>query len=98
MGTKAQAAHPSSSSSKMSAESLSIAAAASYAILMVVIGLPIWFKTTEVYRVTLPYAQIQDLSDLQFQLKVTLQLVSMDNHKDHQFGPEVQKYLKGTHA
>ena len=33
----------------------------------VVVGLPLWWKTTEVYRVSLPYSHIQTMSKTQVQ-------------------------------
>ena len=72
------------------------AAAWSFVLIFLLIGVPMWIKTTQVYRVNLPYSQItEDLTELHFKSKVNLVLVSTENHKDHQFGPEVQKHLTG---
>jgi phosphatidylinositol glycan class S len=40
-------------------------AALSIGLICVVIGLPVWWKTTEVYRVHLPYSDIASLENLQ---------------------------------
>jgi hypothetical protein len=40
-------------------------AALSIGIIFVVIGLPVWWKTTEVYRVHLPHGEIASLANLQ---------------------------------
>ena len=37
-------------------------AALCFGIVCIGIGVPVWWKTTEVYRVSLPYADIQELS------------------------------------
>ncbi len=69
--------------------------AASYAFFMLVIGVPMWLKTTEVYRVSLPYDAIDALSvssDVA-RISVNVQLVTVDTHKDHQLGPKVQQQL-----
>ena len=56
---------------------------------MVLVGGPIWWKTTEVYRVSLPYSRIDALSAARH-FAVNVQLVTMDTHKDHQLGPKIQ--------
>lgn len=37
-------------------------AAAGFAVVLVLVGLPVWWYTTTVYRATLPYATIEQLS------------------------------------
>ena len=39
-------------------------AALSIGLICLLIGVPIWWKTTEVYRVPLPYGEISALADL----------------------------------
>ncbi len=69
-------------------------AAASYLLLMLAVGLPIWWRTTEVYRVTLPYAEIDRLAqDLQTRMRAELLLISSEDVK---MGPKVQALLKGA--
>ncbi len=69
-------------------------AAASYVLLMLVVGVPIWWRTTEVYRVSLPYAEIDGLDrDLQTRMRAELLLVSSEDSK---MGPKVQALLKGA--
>ena len=43
-------------------------AALSVGFVCIVIGLPLWWKTTEVYRVQLPYSDISSLADTQVRL------------------------------
>jgi hypothetical protein len=60
---------------------------------MLVFGLTVWPKTTEVYRVSLPYDGIAALSDMKAKLAVNVQLVTVDTHKEHQLGPKIQQVL-----
>ncbi|XP_058055557.1 GPI transamidase component PIG-S [Anopheles bellator] len=44
-------------------DSIHIYATIAFVVIIILIGVPMWWKTTEVYRVSLPYAEIQALSD-----------------------------------
>ncbi|OWF35994.1 GPI transamidase component PIG-S-like [Mizuhopecten yessoensis] len=44
----------------------------------VVIGLPLWWKTTEVYRVSLPYGDIADLSNTKVKYTVDVAIINGD--------------------
>ncbi|KAJ9589616.1 hypothetical protein L9F63_017201 [Diploptera punctata] len=59
-------------------ESYRIYAAISYAFILIVIGLPLWWKTTEVYRVTLPYKQINELDGLNTTIAMNISLSTLD--------------------
>ncbi|CAI9614803.1 unnamed protein product [Staurois parvus] len=50
-------------------------AALSIALVAAVVGLPLWWKTTETYRATLPYSDISQLGYLQLQLTVPVEVV-----------------------
>ncbi|KAM9451427.1 GPI transamidase component PIG-S [Clarias gariepinus] len=50
-------------------------AALSIAAVVIVLGLPLWWKTTETYRAWLPYSQISELDSLQLQLSVDVEVV-----------------------
>ncbi|MBN3287630.1 PIGS transamidase, partial [Polyodon spathula] len=50
-------------------------AALSVAAIAIVVGLPLWWKTTETYRASLPYSQISELDTLRLQLTVELEVV-----------------------
>nr|DBA34282.1 TPA: hypothetical protein GDO54_001860 [Pyxicephalus adspersus] len=50
-------------------------AALSIALVAAVVGLPLWWKTTETYRATLPYSEISQLGRLQLQLTVPIEVV-----------------------
>ncbi|XP_069040261.1 GPI transamidase component PIG-S [Lepisosteus oculatus] len=50
-------------------------AALSIAAVAIVIGIPLWWKTTETYRAGLPYSQISQLDSLQLQLSVEVEVI-----------------------
>ncbi|KAI5096836.1 GPI transamidase component PIG-S, partial [Silurus meridionalis] len=50
-------------------------AALSIAAVVIILGLPLWWKTTETYRAWLPYSQISELDSLQLQLSVEVEVV-----------------------
>uniref|UniRef100_A0A8D0BXQ5 Phosphatidylinositol glycan anchor biosynthesis class S n=1 Tax=Salvator merianae TaxID=96440 RepID=A0A8D0BXQ5_SALMN len=50
-------------------------AALSFATIVVVVGLPLWWKTTETYRASLPYSEIAELDTLQLLLSVPISVV-----------------------
>lgn len=47
-------------------------AAISFAVMLLIIGIPLWWKTTEVHRAALPYRQIEsiDPSNITIQMKI----------------------------
>nr|CAD7408453.1 unnamed protein product [Timema cristinae] len=50
--------------------------------IMIVIGVPLWWKTTEVYRVSLPYSRIAALEKLDIFIGFNLTIVLSDINKD----------------
>ncbi|XP_036624699.1 GPI transamidase component PIG-S [Trichosurus vulpecula] len=50
-------------------------AALCFATMAVMLGLPLWWKTTETYRAALPYSQISQLDSLLFRLRVPVSVV-----------------------
>ncbi|XP_040035755.2 GPI transamidase component PIG-S isoform X2 [Gasterosteus aculeatus] len=50
-------------------------AALSIAVVVIVVGVPLWWKTTETYRAWLPVSQINELSNLQLQLSADVEVV-----------------------
>ncbi|KAF4077681.1 hypothetical protein AMELA_G00210700 [Ameiurus melas] len=50
-------------------------AALAIAAVVILLGLPLWWKTTETYRAWLPYSQISELDSLQLQLSVDVEVV-----------------------
>ncbi|XP_055983249.1 GPI transamidase component PIG-S [Sorex fumeus] len=59
-------------------------AALFFAAVAIMLGLPLWWKTTETYRASLPYLEISGLNALQLRLMVPIRLVfargSLDPH------------------
>lgn len=55
-------------------EDIRIYAAIAFAFLLIVVGLPLWWKTTEVYRVHVPYGRIDDLreAEIMFPMSITV--------------------------
>jgi len=49
-------------SSFVSEKRTNVYAAVGVGFVCVIIGLPLWWKTTEVYRVSLPYSDIEELA------------------------------------
>ncbi|XP_059912571.1 GPI transamidase component PIG-S [Gadus macrocephalus] len=50
-------------------------AALSIAVVVVLVGVPLWWRTTETYRAWLPVNQINELAELQLQLSVDVEVV-----------------------
>ncbi|KAK7926151.1 hypothetical protein WMY93_008461 [Mugilogobius chulae] len=50
-------------------------AALSIAAVVIIVGVPLWWRTTETYRAWLPVSQIQELADLQLQLSADVEIV-----------------------
>lgn len=50
-------------------------AALSIAAVVIIVGVPLWWRTTETYRAWLPVSQIQELADLQLQLSADVEVV-----------------------
>ncbi|XP_068187509.1 GPI transamidase component PIG-S [Antennarius striatus] len=50
-------------------------AALSIAAIVIILGVPLWWKTTETYRAWLPVSQIKELADVQLQLSADVEVV-----------------------
>ncbi|RVE63855.1 hypothetical protein OJAV_G00140540 [Oryzias javanicus] len=50
-------------------------AALSIAAVVIIVGVPLWWRTTETYRAWLPFSQIRDLSKLQLHLSADVEVV-----------------------
>lgn len=53
-------------------EDLRMWAALSFAVILLGIGIPLWWKTTEVYRVSLPYSKIDSLNQKQWKITMNI--------------------------
>jgi len=68
-------------------------AAAAYALVMVGIGLPVWWKTTEVYRAHLPYSDIDQLAELDTRQRADVFLVCFKERSADRIAPSLQALL-----
>ncbi|ESO90553.1 hypothetical protein LOTGIDRAFT_123335 [Lottia gigantea] len=57
-------------------------AALGIGIICIIIGVPLWWKTTEVYRVQLPYNDISDLSQIPLVYLTDIEVISLDKKLD----------------
>ena len=66
-------------------------AAVSFAVLLIAVGVPLWWKTTEVYRVHVPYGHIAELQEKELFFNINVHVHSKKNNlKNLEEG--VQKY------
>ncbi|KAJ9591063.1 hypothetical protein L9F63_027730, partial [Diploptera punctata] len=75
-------------------ESYRIYAAISYAFILIVIGLPLWWKTTEVYRVTLPYKQINELDGLNTTIAMNISVSTLDAARGEKLANDLNELFK----
>ena len=61
---------------------------------MLLIALPLWWKTTEVYRASLPYSEIENLHSLPTVQKSNILLVTIEEEDSQIRGPSFQNVLK----
>lgn len=54
-------------------------AAMSFAFLLIVVGIPLWWKTTEVYRVHVPYGRIDELKEAEIVFPLSVTIISQDS-------------------
>ncbi|KAG5843939.1 GPI transamidase component PIG-S [Anguilla anguilla] len=69
-------------------------AALSIAAMVIAVGIPLWWKTTETYRAWLPYSQISELDSMNLQLSVEVEVVFSRGT----LTPEQQKKIPLTQA
>uniref|UniRef100_A0A1B6DTT3 GPI transamidase component PIG-S n=1 Tax=Clastoptera arizonana TaxID=38151 RepID=A0A1B6DTT3_9HEMI len=50
--------------------------AISFAVILIGLGIPVWWKTTETYRVSIPYSRIDKLSDLKWTIILNISVFS----------------------
>lgn len=67
-----------------------MASAISVAVVAILLGVPLWWKTTEVYRAPLPYDAIANLSHLLVSVQVYAFLLPNDNC--------LRLYIQCTHS
>ncbi|XP_067232060.1 GPI transamidase component PIG-S [Chanodichthys erythropterus] len=69
-------------------------AALAIATVVIVVGIPLWWKTTQTYRAWLPYSEISELDTLQLQLSVDIEVVFSRGT----LTPEQQKKVPLSHV
>ncbi|XP_073948011.1 GPI transamidase component PIG-S-like isoform X2 [Choristoneura fumiferana] len=74
----------------MATESSRMWASASFVGVLIVIGVPLWWSTTEVYRVSLPYKKIYDLTSLPVAIATNLVVLANDDAT----ADEIVKFLE----
>lgn len=67
-------------------------ASASFVGVLIIIGLPLWWKTTEVYRVSLPYDKISSFDTLNHAIRTELTVLANDDVT----GTELVKLIEET--
>ncbi|XP_070212014.1 GPI transamidase component PIG-S-like isoform X1 [Littorina saxatilis] len=68
-------------------------AALGIGLVCILIGVPLWWKTTEIYRVQLPYADIHRLAETKIQYSVEIEVISF-NSKLTKSLPDIAKSLQ----
>ncbi|KAI7795831.1 GPI transamidase component PIG-S [Triplophysa rosa] len=69
-------------------------AALAIAAVVIVVGIPLWWKTTETYRAWLPFSEISELATLRLQLSVDIEVVFSRGT----LTPEQQKKVPLSHV
>ncbi|XP_069683309.1 GPI transamidase component PIG-S [Periplaneta americana] len=75
-------------------EAYRIYAAIAYAVILIVIGLPLWWKTTEVYRVPLPYSRIGALDSLDVVLAMNISISTLDAARGEKLTVDLKHIFK----
>ncbi|KAL0868020.1 hypothetical protein ABMA27_008673 [Loxostege sticticalis] len=70
-------------------------ASASFVGVLIIIGLPLWWKTTEVYRVALPYDKISSFSELPSIITSELTVLANDEQSASEIVGAIQKAFEG---
>ncbi|XP_063217908.1 GPI transamidase component PIG-S isoform X2 [Bacillus rossius redtenbacheri] len=73
-----------------------IAAAIAFVAIMIVVGLPLWWKTTEVYRVWLPYSRIEALKTLDVRIELRIFVVGSDEVRGTKLADDLHKLFNDS--
>lgn len=68
--------------------------ALSFAVMLVLVGIPLWWKTTEVYRVTLPYSEIDALDADSFKISLTVHVATLEKARGEKLVQEMSTYFE----
>lgn len=89
---------PGEEASEEKDKSIQHTSALSFGFICLVIGIPLWWKTTEVYRVNLPYSDIADLSNTKFQFTIDIDVVNLEKLWTDKDLTDLSKLLKANLA
>uniref|UniRef100_K1PHI6 GPI transamidase component PIG-S n=1 Tax=Magallana gigas TaxID=29159 RepID=K1PHI6_MAGGI len=89
---------PGEEASEEKDKSIQHTAALSFGFICLIIGIPLWWKTTEVYRVNLPYSDIADLSNTKFQFTIDIDVVNLEKSWTDKDLTDLSKLLKANLA
>ncbi|XP_071639701.1 GPI transamidase component PIG-S isoform X5 [Temnothorax longispinosus] len=73
------------------AEKYRVYASVSFAVLLLGIGVPLWWHTTTVPRVTLPYAGIDELSQLDIRITTKITVAALSHNRAELFAREIRR-------
>ncbi|XP_047097355.1 GPI transamidase component PIG-S [Schistocerca piceifrons] len=68
--------------------------ALSFFFMLIVVGFPLWWKTTEVHRESLPYTEISSLNDLKLSFHVNAIVSTLDKSRGEDFIRELNKLFR----
>ncbi|XP_077255486.1 GPI-anchor transamidase component PIGS-like isoform X5 [Temnothorax americanus] len=72
-------------------EKYRVYASVSFAVLLLGIGVPLWWHTTTVPRVTLPYAGIDELSQLDIRITTKITVAALSHNRAELFAREIRR-------
>nr|XP_012135842.1 PREDICTED: GPI transamidase component PIG-S [Megachile rotundata]XP_012135843.1 PREDICTED: GPI transamidase component PIG-S [Megachile rotundata]XP_012135844.1 PREDICTED: GPI transamidase component PIG-S [Megachile rotundata]XP_012135845.1 PREDICTED: GPI transamidase component PIG-S [Megachile rotundata] len=75
-------------------EKYRIYASVSFAVLLLGIGVPLWWHTTTVPRVSLPYAGIERLSDLRLEIQTKLLVVTLSEERAESLTRDIEEAFR----
>ncbi|XP_041972598.1 GPI transamidase component PIG-S isoform X2 [Aricia agestis] len=78
----------------MEGESNRMWASASFVGVLIIIGLPLWWKTTEVYRVTLPYSEISSFDTESHHVATQLKVLANSHHLAEELAGKIRETFK----
>lgn len=87
---------PGEEASEEKDKSIQHTAALTFGFICLVVGIPLWWKTTEVYRVNLPYSDIADLSNAKFQFTIDIDVVNLEKTWTDKDLTDLSKLLKAN--
>ncbi|XP_071448081.1 GPI transamidase component PIG-S [Hetaerina americana] len=71
-------------------------AALGFAFILLVVGIPLWWKTTKVHRVALPYGRIGELSDVSLTYEFVVNIVATNHARAQKLAEDLQESFKSS--